>query len=132
MALEETSEYLLKGLPIHQLKKDESYSGVKVYRALLTQSGTDAPVATVLENTLGGTVVWTYSNSGIYTATLAGAFRAGKTVCLTGGAYFVLGNFHLSAARVSDNAIILSTFLPAVGLAADNWSGGSIDIMVYP
>ena len=31
--------------------------GVKVYRALLTQTNTDAPVATVLENTMGGTVV---------------------------------------------------------------------------
>ncbi len=31
-----------------------------VYTALLTQTGTDAPVATVLENTLGAvTVVWT-------------------------------------------------------------------------
>ena len=31
----------------------------KVYRALLSQTGTAAPTATVLENTLGGTVVWT-------------------------------------------------------------------------
>jgi hypothetical protein len=34
-------------------------TGVKRYVALLTQSGTDAPVATVLENSLGGTVVTT-------------------------------------------------------------------------
>ena len=32
----------------------------KVYTALLTQTGTNAPVATVLENTLGGTPVWSY------------------------------------------------------------------------
>jgi len=31
--------------------------GTKMYLALLTQTGTDAPVATVLVNTLGGTVV---------------------------------------------------------------------------
>lgn len=30
-----------------------------IYTALLSQSGTDDPTATVLENTLGGTVVWT-------------------------------------------------------------------------
>lgn len=29
-------------------------AGTKIYMALLTQSGTDAPVATVLQNTLGG------------------------------------------------------------------------------
>ena len=40
----------------------------KVYTALLTQSGTDAPVATVLENTLGYNITWGYSNVGVYTA----------------------------------------------------------------
>ena len=38
----------------------------KVYTALLTQSETDAPVATVLENTLGGEVVWSYMSEGFY------------------------------------------------------------------
>ena len=37
-----------------------------VYTALISQSGTDAPTATVLENTLGGTVVWTYNDVGNY------------------------------------------------------------------
>ncbi len=46
----------------------------KVYVALLTQSGTDAPVATVLKNTLGGTIVWTRDSAGIYFGTLVGAF----------------------------------------------------------
>jgi hypothetical protein len=49
-------------------------SSYKVYTALLTQTGTDAPVATVLENTLGGTLVWTRNSDGDYTATLIGAF----------------------------------------------------------
>jgi hypothetical protein len=38
----------------------------KVYTALLTQTGTNAPVATVLENTLGEEVVWTYEGDGGY------------------------------------------------------------------
>jgi len=38
----------------------------KVYTALLTQSGTDAPVATVLENTLGGNVTYTRAQAGNY------------------------------------------------------------------
>lgn len=53
--------------------------GVKSYVALLTQSGTDAPVATVLENTLGGTVVWTRDSAGVYIGTLASAFTENKT-----------------------------------------------------
>jgi hypothetical protein len=38
----------------------------KVYTALLSQSGTDAPVATVLENTLGETIGFTYKGVGSY------------------------------------------------------------------
>lgn len=50
----------------------------KVYTALLTQSSTSAPVATILENTLGN-VVWGYTSAGVYTATLVGAFPAATT-----------------------------------------------------
>jgi hypothetical protein len=54
-------------------------SGYLSYVALLTQSGTDAPIATVLGNTLGGTVVWTRLGVGWYAGTLAGAFTLNKT-----------------------------------------------------
>jgi len=50
-----------------------------VYTALITQTGTSAPTATVLKNTLGGTVVWSYNGVGDYTATLSGVFTANKT-----------------------------------------------------
>ena len=53
--------------------------GYLEYVALLSQSGTNAPVATVLKNTLGGTVVWTREAAGLYSATLAGAFPPVKT-----------------------------------------------------
>lgn len=46
----------------------------KVYTALLTQTGTNAPTAVVLENTLGGTIVWARVGTGAYSATLTGAF----------------------------------------------------------
>lgn len=42
----------------------------KIYTALLTQSGTNAPVATVLENTIGNTVTYVYNNPGRYTVQL--------------------------------------------------------------
>jgi hypothetical protein len=56
----------------------------KEYVATVTQTGTAAPVATVLNNTLGGTLVWTRSAAGTYLATLTGAFpTASKVVILT-------------------------------------------------
>lgn len=67
---------LQKGTASWVPERQDSYL---VYTALLTQSGTDAPVATVLENTLGGTVVWSYEGTGTYKATLTDAFAANKT-----------------------------------------------------
>ena len=51
----------------------------KVYTALLSQTGTDAPTAVVLENTLGGVPVWTRYDEGKYRCTLSGTFTANKT-----------------------------------------------------
>ena len=51
----------------------------KVYTALLTQLGATAPIATVLENTLGGEVVWSYEGAGDYSATLLGRFTVDRT-----------------------------------------------------
>ncbi len=55
--------------------------GYKIYKALLTQTGTSAPVATILENTLGSVPAWSYTNVGIYACTLASAFTLDKTSC---------------------------------------------------
>ena len=41
----------------------------KSYTALLTQEEEDAPVATILENTLGVDIVWTRLSTGFYRAT---------------------------------------------------------------
>ena len=54
--------------------------GVKVYKALITQSGTDDPVATILENTLGAIPVWSRDGIGQYYLTLLDAFPLTKTL----------------------------------------------------
>ena len=51
----------------------------KVYTALLNQTGISAPVATVLENTIGN-IVWTRDDVGIYLGTLSNAFTINKTI----------------------------------------------------
>jgi hypothetical protein len=51
----------------------------KIYRALLTQTGTSAPVANVLENTLGN-IVWSRESAGNYYGTLNNAFPIDKTI----------------------------------------------------
>ena len=63
----------------------------RVYTALLTQSGEDAPVATILENTIGD-IVWERGSAGNYTGTLTNAFIENKTFILAtlGGAEIVI------------------------------------------
>lgn len=58
----------------------------KVYKALLTQKGTTAPDAIVLENTLGD-IAWSYTGIGSYTGTLLDAFTEEKTFVITGQTY---------------------------------------------
>ena len=55
----------------------------KVYTAFLNQTGTNIPVATVFENTIG-TITWSRNFEGDYMATLTGQniFTINKTLCL--------------------------------------------------
>ena len=57
--------------------------GYTVYTALVTQAGAAAPVATVLQNTTGGTIVWTRNSTGRYVATISGTtYTTDKTTVL--------------------------------------------------
>lgn len=99
-------------------------NGVKVYRALLNQTGTADPVATVLENTLGGTVVWTRTDVGTYLGTLAGAFTALKTHTISNTIASPIG-IMCGFQRVSANAVELLTFDYEVNFGTEDaqWVG---------
>lgn len=55
--------------------------GYKVYSVLLTQDVGGAPVATILDNTIG-TINYTYNSQGKFTVSSAGLFIVGKTAIL--------------------------------------------------
>jgi len=102
----------------------------KVYVAKLVQSGTSAPVATVLENTLGGTPVWAYSSVGVYTATLTGVFTLNKTFVLVKAS----GAATASADSPDVNTVIVASYILSGGGATTNTclTPGMIEIRVYP
>ena len=60
----------------------KSYNNLtyKKYIALLKQTGTTAPVATIIENTLTDLITWTYNGVGNYTGTLTSEFTQYKTL----------------------------------------------------
>ena len=98
----------------------------KVYTALLTQTGTNAPTAVVLENTLGGSITFGYTGVGTYSANSSSFFTTSKTSVILGG----LGAYS-SGSFILDNSTI--TLTTAVGGVYDN--GGLIntflEIRVY-
>jgi hypothetical protein len=102
-------------------------TGIKTYVALLTQTGTDAPVATVLENTLGGEVVWTYAAPGDYRGTLVGVFTANKTIFPAPLLY--------PGASVNSNSAVQRIDADSIAVATDgndNLSATLLQACVYP
>lgn len=99
----------------------------KVYTALLTQTGTAAPVATILENQLSGPIVWARAGVGVYTGTLSAAFTANKTTVsisqpATGKANIV---------RTSANVLTVNTFDATPAAADAILSGMLVEVRVY-
>ena len=103
-------------------------SGAAVYSALLTQSGVSAPVATVLQNTLGGTVVWSYSSVGLYIGTLTGAFPVGTTFVMIDQSN---QTSHIYAGRADNNSIQIITRSNANVLTDTILTGTSLEVRVY-
>ncbi len=109
-------------------------NGIKIYRAILTQSSTAAPVATVMENSLGGTLVWTRSVQGAYDATLSGVFTANKSFLMAPP----LSNVDpgaippvFSFTRTSANVVRLTTS-DGTDLVDDMLLANPVEILVYP
>lgn len=99
----------------------------KKYVALLNQSSTDAPVASVLENTLVSVPIWSRSSDGDYLLTLSDAF-IGSVVLFIGAVDDPTSVF--TFAKTSNNTISLKTKIAGTG-TDDLLSNTSIEIRVY-
>ena len=102
------------------------------YVALLSQSGVNNPVATVLENELSGVPVWTRSSDGEFFLTLAGAFPANRVVFFVKqGNLISTAGFILWGYRVDNNNIFLAQW-DAGGSYVDVMDQVSFELRVYP
>jgi hypothetical protein len=108
----------------------------KVYSALISQSGTDAPVATVLQNTLGVTMTWSRFSTGLYRVTAgSGVFLENKTwvvinnINLSSGTYYDIGRDSNSIIQVG--SAVYDAGSPPYVMADDVIGILSIEIRVY-
>lgn len=102
----------------------------KVYTALLTQTGTNAPVATVLENTLGVVPSFSYLDVGYYRITATGKLIDLKTWVITSSTDQISTNNYYSAVRANANRAEIQTAVSGVltnGLLINH----PIEIRVY-
>lgn len=109
-------------------------SSGEVSNTVVIDATASAPVATVLENTLGGTPIWSYDSVGYYLLTLVGAFAgSGVTVKIgsEGGTEFKAVSF---AGSNTDDIINVFTSLYTNLGGGDNGLllNTSITIEVYP
>lgn len=79
----------------------------KVYTVIFSQLDINAPTVIVLQNTLGGTVIWSRTGVGTYVATLSSAFTLDKTaVLITKGQENDTGIF-MGGFRQSVNTVVI-------------------------
>jgi hypothetical protein len=107
----------------------------KVYTAIITQTGTDAPTAVVLQNTLGITPTLTRFATGNYRITASNTFTANKTFCIVGQeANSGTGMNYIWASDSNDDEVLLQTY-DGAGLGAaltdDKMDRLSVEIRVY-
>ena len=101
----------------------------KVYRAILNQTGTSAPVATVLENTVGN-IVWTRNSPGNYSATLVGTFLANKTYYPTFGTSNSFNRVYTN--RLNDDVMTIISISEDFSTYLDNeLFNFPIEILIY-
>lgn len=120
--LTEDGEFLIQEGYIDQ-------SSVKRYTALISQESTDDPVPIILENTFGETLVWGYTDTGIFTVQSNGAFTLGKTWFCATPSVDSVGNIGF----VYDTAS--SAYFAVVdtgGNPVNGFTNLSIEIRVYP
>jgi len=129
LKLDVTEAVFLASMP------SEAPAGYKVYTALLTQAGTNAPTAIVLENTLGVIPTFSYSQAGDYSLDAAGAFTANKTHALIGPGDWNAdsGSFPMFSIYVDPDALYISSmnFAGVPAAANGGLSNTAIEIRVY-
>jgi hypothetical protein len=103
------------------------YAGVKRYKALISQRGTNAPTAVILENTLGEVPTFSYVSSSVYKLTTTGLFTTNKT--------FVIANNSADGGDLSQNFkadVFGNNSIEMSATSDDVLRNASLLIEVYP
>jgi hypothetical protein len=103
-------------------------SSFTTYTAILNQTGTNAPVATILENNTGYTYTWARIGTGEYTITASGnAFTSNKTLVFVNCGNTNFADPVPTWERLSDTEILIGQ--PPLG--DGKFVNGALEIRIY-
>ena len=110
----------------------DSQVGYSTYVARVTQSGTNAPVATVISNNTGLTFTWSRNNTGSYRVSPSSAFVVNKTwIQMTGGDLSV-GTTSVSIKDIGTAFATAVNINLINGNVADEITAAFVEIRIYP
>lgn len=89
------------------------------WEGLLTQTSTSAPTATVLYNTLGGTITWTRDSAGTYIGKLLSTFTADKCQFFGNIGFSGTSPYMMGITRLSDSTFRVRTTVTTTGAGTD-------------
>jgi hypothetical protein len=109
------------------------YNAYKVYTATITQSGASAPVATILQNTLGGEITWVYNGVGTYSITSDGLFTQGKTTITCSNLFgnFLIQPFPVFEESSFPDSLLLLNVNTDTNVTENNIDIAFVEIKVY-
>lgn len=84
-------------------------AGCKVYRSFLTQTSTNAPVATIVGTNTIGDLVWARTNAGIYTATLVNGF-VGNVTAIAGLSPVSATDIRIAFTKTSSDVVTFNVY----------------------
>lgn len=106
--------------------------GYSTYVARVTQSGTNAPVATVISNDTGLTFTWTRQGTGSYRVSPSSAFVVNKTWIQMTGGDLSSGTTSVSIKDISTTVASAVNINLINGNVADNITAAFVEIRIYP
>lgn len=110
----------------------DSQVGYSTYVARVTQSGTNAPVATVISNNTGLTFTWARTGTGQYTVSPSSSFVVNKTWIQMTGGDLSLGTTSVSIKDISTTTATAININLINGLVADEITAAFVEIRIYP
>lgn len=115
-----------------EYKTSDAVVGYKTYVAQITQSGTNAPVATVLQNDTGLTFTWARNALGVYEVGASSSFVVNKTWAQITGSNTAPSTSIVILKTITTSQITFNNVLVSSAALVEGIAIAFVEIRIYP